>query len=179
MALPVGSRPPLRWVINSMNTKLKSLGVNRCRKRIKKYLDAQRKKQGNDFSISHIKSIPLVSAVERIWLVFVSLLLIAPLALFRDIWWLYLILIPPSLIFLWKGLMGTNLDISELNDLSDNQNENDIVSDENLIQKAGDIIATREASYFAVNMLLMIALAIMELAVIILSAIIMAVLSGG
>ena len=41
--------------------------------------------------------------------------------------------------------------------------------------------ATREASYFAVNMLLMIALAIMEVTVIILSAIlgIMAALSGG
>ena len=152
---------------NNMNAKLKSLGVNRCRKRVKKYLDVQRKKKGSNFSLSSVSRIPLVSIVERLWLVFVAALLLAPLYFIRDVWWLYILLLPPALLFLWKGVAGTYIDVSEVNDASDGEIG---ISEATLIEKAGDIIATREASYFAVNVLLMIALAVIEVAVAVISA---------
>ena len=98
---------------------------------------------------------------------FVAALLLAPLYFIRDVWWLYLLLVPPALLFLWKGIVGTYLDVSEVSDASDGDID---ISDATLIEKAGDILATREASYFAVNVLLMLALAVIEVAVAIISA---------
>ena len=98
---------------------------------------------------------------------FVAALLLAPLYFIRDVWWLYLLLVPPALLFLWKSIVGTYLDVSEVSDASDGDID---ISDATLIEKAGDILATREASYFAVNVLLMLALAVIEVAVAIISA---------
>ena len=161
-----------------MNANLQDIALRRMKKRVSQYLERQRKMHPEGFSI---KRIPLMSLWDRILLIATAFLIISPLYFLRDLWWLIPVLVIPSGFFLWKGVTGTYLSIPEDSFPSEAGSIELRISDSDLAGKLTEIAATREASFLAINILLTVFLAVLEVAAAIVGALAAAlgVLAGG
>jgi hypothetical protein len=161
-----------------MNSNLQDIALRRMKKRISQYLERQRKVHPEGFSL---KRIPLMSLWDRFLLIATAFLIISPLYFLRDFWWLIPVLVIPAGFFFWKGVSGTYLSIPEDFVPSEAGSIELRISDSDLAGKLTEIAATREASFFAINVLLTVFLAVLEVAAAILGALAAALgaLAGG
>jgi hypothetical protein len=161
-----------------MNSSLQDIALRRMKKRISQYLERQRKMHPEGFSL---KRIPLMSLWDRIWLIVTAFLIISPLYFLHDVWWLFPVLALPAGFFFWKGMVGTYISIPQESDFSGSANVNLNISDSDLASKLTEIAANREASFFALNILLAVFLAVLEVAAAILGALVavLGALAGG
>jgi hypothetical protein len=161
-----------------MNVNLQDIALRRMKKRISQYLEQQRMIHPSGFSI---KRIPLMSLWDRILLIGTAFLIISPLYFLRDIWWLFPLLAIPAGFFLWKGVTGTYLSVPQDSVPTAAGGIEHRISDSDLAGKLTEIAATREASFFAINVMLAIFLAVLEVAAAIVGAVAAALgaLAGG
>lgn len=161
-----------------MNASLQEIALRRMRKRISQYLERQRIRHPEGFTLTHI---PLMSVVDRIWLIVTAMLLLLTLYLLRDFWWAFPLLALPAGFFIWKGIAGFHLTVPNDCGASMTGNHDLRVSDSDLVSKLTEIAATREASFFAINILLAVFLAVLEVAAAIIGtmAAVLGALAGG
>ena len=150
--------------------------IRRMRKRIKSYVAKLEKKHGKPVPARHLTKIPLMSWLDRIWLILVSLGLLGLLWLFRDVWPFYLILCPASAFFMWKGFTGVTVSIDE-ESLEESGVADESINDLALAEKLTQITLTREASFLMIHAVLAIFLAILEVVAALLAA--LAAVAGG
>lgn len=160
-----------------INEQINKAVLKRFRVRVDKCIARERAKHGADFFLQRLETIQLMSLWDRMWLLFVAIILLLPLYWIvknsPEDWWIFVILAIPAFFFLWKSVVGVQLKLGNPFD--------GCISDDELAGKLIEIAKTRNAGLVAIDVLLMVLIAVLEVTITILGVIaaVLAGLTGG